>query len=240
MANTFRNDTYSSQKTIAYVVMGFLSAMLLIDIAFAVGSIGIALFPDSQIALEDGSSTYIGLVLIGLASLPYFPVYLGTVITFLIWLYRSFNNLSALEATNLEFSPGWAVGWWFVPFANLIKPFQVIRELWNESDPEFDKDLGFLSSSMGAHPIIGFWWAAFLISGLLFRISNAAVDVDGNIEEFLFPMFFLAASLVNGIAAALAILIVKKINERQEERFKRIGEIQQTEHHLPPEPPVFN
>ena len=28
---------------------------------------------------------------------------------FLMWLYRAFNNLSALKARNLEFSPGWAI-----------------------------------------------------------------------------------------------------------------------------------
>lgn len=57
-------------------------------------------------------------------------------IVWLIWQHRAQKNLEGLGATWLRFTPGWAVGWWFVPFANLVKPFQTMRELWKASgDP---------------------------------------------------------------------------------------------------------
>jgi len=69
------------------------------------------------------------------------PVYIATSVMFLIWLFRIYKNLDVLESQqNREFTPGWAVGWWFVPFANLVKPFQVMREAWFDSNPEIETE----------------------------------------------------------------------------------------------------
>ncbi len=54
----------------------------------------------------------------------------------LVWMYPAQKNLPALQPTRpLEVSPGWAVVWFFVPIMNLFRPFQAMRQLWNESDP---------------------------------------------------------------------------------------------------------
>ncbi len=41
---------------------------------------------------------------------------------FLVWVYRAHANVHALGFNELKFSPGWAVGWWFIPFFNLVQP----------------------------------------------------------------------------------------------------------------------
>lgn len=41
-------------------------------------------------------------------------------ILLMIWVYRSVSNLVAFNVQGLRFTPGWAVGWFFLPFANLI------------------------------------------------------------------------------------------------------------------------
>jgi len=33
-----------------------------------------------------------------------------------------------------RFTPGWAVGYWFVPFVNLVRPYQIVADLWLRSD----------------------------------------------------------------------------------------------------------
>ncbi|QYO65100.1 DUF4328 domain-containing protein [Leptolyngbya sp. 7M] len=52
-----------------------------------------------------------------------FPVGIATIVLFLVWLYRAHKNLFSLKPTHLDFSPGWAVGWWFIPFLNLVRPY---------------------------------------------------------------------------------------------------------------------
>lgn len=237
MANSFRNDTYRSPKPFSYVVMVLLGGLALCSLFFVIMSIVMIAFPDARMDLGDGESLNIGFGLLGLAAILEIFLRILTIIFFLIWEYRSFNNLSALRARNLEYSPGWAVGWWFIPFANLVKPFQVIRELWNESDPNFDEETGFLYTSGGTPEIIGFWWAAFLLSGFAGRIADKLVDSNRGEPSQYFPVVFIVASVLQLAAAILAIMIVKGVTERQEQRFDKIA---MTQNFQPPQPPNFN
>ena len=70
----------------------------------------------------------------------------------------------------------------------------------------------------------------------MFRISNNLIDNDGNVSDY-FPVVILAAALIHSAAAILAIIIVRSITQRQDQRFHRIGH---SEHQLPPNPPSFN
>lgn len=235
MANTFRNDTYRSAKSLSYIVMTILGGIALCSAFYIIMSIVMMAFPDARMDLGDGDSLNIGLGLIGLAAILEIFLRILTIIFFLIWEYRSFNNLSALRARNLEYSPGWAVGWWFIPFANLVKPFQVMRELWNESDPDFDEETGFLHTSAGTPEIIGFWWGTLLLSGFIGRIADRMVDSKSGEPSEFFPVALIVASILQLAASILIILIVKGITDRQEQRFKKIAPTEQ----FSPPPPTF-
>jgi hypothetical protein len=71
---------------------------------------------------------------------------------------------------RLRFTPGWAVGWWFVPFANLVKPFQTVRELWKASDPGAPDWWG--SETL---PVIGWWWGGYVVFNILDGIAGAYI-----------------------------------------------------------------
>ena len=62
-------------------------------------------------------------------------LFLGTSVAFLFWFHRVQKNLPALGGRELKYTPGWAVGGFFVPFLNLVRPIQVMREVWHGSDP---------------------------------------------------------------------------------------------------------
>ena len=53
-----------------------------------------------------------------------------TAVVFLVWVYRASANAHALGFGDLKFRPGWAVGWWFVPIANLIQAPRTMLELY--------------------------------------------------------------------------------------------------------------
>ncbi|HEX8288849.1 MAG TPA: DUF4328 domain-containing protein [Pyrinomonadaceae bacterium] len=235
MTNNFSTEAYRSAKQLSLLTCVFLGILGLCAFLYVIFSIGMILFPNAQLNLGEGESLSITLGFIGIIGLLEVPLRILTIIFFLIWLHRAFKNLPALKSAYQEFSPGWAVGWWFIPFANLVMPFKVVRELWNESDPDFDEETGFLNSVGGTPGIIVFWWASFIISGFAGRISSAMIDNDGNTSEH-FPFALIIASLFQIAAAVLAIMIVRNITQRQEKRFSRI------EHSQPliPPPPVFN
>src|SRR5205809_7873998 len=71
---------------------------------------------------------------VGATSLLWLVAFLATVVVRSIWQHRAQANARALTHDGTEFTPGWAVGWWFIPIANLFKPFQTVRELWKASE----------------------------------------------------------------------------------------------------------
>ena len=49
------------------------------------------------------------------------------------FLYRARRNLSAIGAGGLVYAPHWTITGFFVPILNFIRPFQVVREIWDAS-----------------------------------------------------------------------------------------------------------
>lgn len=88
-------------------------------------------------------------------------VYLATVIVFCCWIYRANRNVRALGAQGLRISPGWAVGYFFVPILNWWRPYQAMKDLWRASKNPAAWDC----VKPGA--ILGIWWGLWLVSNIL-------------------------------------------------------------------------
>ncbi len=152
---------------------------------------------------------------------------LVTGIVWLIWQHRGQANLVATRVSALRFTPGWAVGWWFVPFANLVMPFQTMRELWKASGGEEDW------RHSRTWPVIGWWWATWLTAGVLGRIGGAVVAGATTIETVRFgSRVLLLYELVVLAAAILAMMLVRSVRDRQGRLRERIAD----PGHPPPRP----
>lgn len=75
----------------------------------------------------------------------------------LMWTYRANKNCRGFGAQGMRFTPGWTVGWHFVPGMNLFRPYQVMQEIWKVSaDPvAWQKQAGSL--------LIKWWWFVYLV-----------------------------------------------------------------------------
>ena len=69
-------------------------------------------------------------------------IYLPTGIMFIIWFRRAYQNLVAWGTEGLRFGAGWTVGGWLVPFLNLVRPKQIMNDLWRATDPSCLFSLG--------------------------------------------------------------------------------------------------
>lgn len=56
-----------------------------------------------------------------------------------LWVYRAGNNLHTLEMPGLDYTPGWYVGWFFIPLAWWVMPFFTLREIGKASASLRDK-----------------------------------------------------------------------------------------------------
>ena len=81
------------------------------------------------------------------------------------WFFVSakINHLSGIK--ELKFSPGWSVGWYFIPFANLVMPYRSLKETFKAS---FNSEEWQNNKVPYDFPI---WWATFLIASWLGNIS---------------------------------------------------------------------
>ncbi|MGH2812765.1 MAG: DUF4328 domain-containing protein [Actinomycetota bacterium] len=137
---------------------------------------------------------------------------LGTVTAWLIWQHGAHKRLQMLGVSGLQFTPGWAVGWWFIPFANLFKPHQAMQELWKASQPGSTGE-GWKQAK--AHTLVGVWWWVFLISRFLGGFTGGAARGAGSSDELkLALMFAIPVDLLTIAAAVLAVGLIASIEER--------------------------
>jgi hypothetical protein len=101
-------------------------------------------------------------------------LYIITIIIFARWIYRANHNVRALGAQNMRFTPGWAVGYFFVPVFFLWRPYQAMQDLWRASkNPATWHDI--LPSS-----VLGLWWTLWIVSIFLGQTSDRASMAANN------------------------------------------------------------
>ena len=225
---------YRSAKTLSIVTICALGVCVLSQVATGIAGFIQILAPEQPLA---GSGLSIPLIVEAVGGSIYTLTYVLSAIVFLIWLNRAHKNLQFLKPDLLEFTSGWAVGWWFIPFATLWKPFQVVREVWAESDPDFDPDQPqYLSYSLHAAPAyMVVWWIAWLVMLFALNIGRGLVKIPGlTTTNFGAIVFFQAVVVI--FAGVLAITVVRDITTRQESRHQRIGP---SKVEFPPPPPTF-
>lgn len=165
-------------------------------------------------------------------------VWIGTVIAFCMWTHRAARNLPALGGRNLKYTPGWAVGWFFIPFANFVVPYFVGMEIWRHSDPQQSTD-GYGSNSS---PVIAGWWLTYVLHWILPFMVGAVVggiagfaaarhggdphSVAATIQHQTLPGTLLAGVVkgwLEAFAGVLAIVYVRRVDSDQEAKFDRIS-----------------
>jgi F0F1-type ATP synthase assembly protein I len=133
-------------------------------------------------------------VVTGIVGLIQFVLFIILGITFLRWIYRTNKNLSAYSGEQMSFTPGWSIGWYFIPIANLFKPYQAMKELWNVSHKKESAD----------HVILGCWWFFWIVSNFLGRLAFKIAMRAENAEGYILSVVTYIAS--DGIDVALNVV----------------------------------
>ena len=142
-------------------------------------------------------------------------------IPLLMWVYHTHRNLPALGAKRLEFTPGWSVGWFFVPILNLIKPYQAIMEIWKQSDPA---QVAGSQSQRLPKPgtIVTWWWVMRIVGAFAGNFSNALASDDPTVENYLL-ISWTAIALMIALDIPMfvcQILMALQVQKFQDERHR--------------------
>ena len=142
-----------------------------------------------------------------------FSLFIITGVVFLRWIYFSNSNSRSLGASGMQFTPGWSIGYYFVPFLHFYKPYIAMKEIWKTSkDP---KNWEMIKTPS----LFPQWWTLWIISSisanLSFRLSMRAEELN---ELFVSSSVTLASDLVQIPLALIAIKLVGSIFDMQNEK----------------------
>lgn len=202
--------------TAALCGIGIVSGLMQVDLLSRAAQ-GIT---DAEAAANDSRQQAIGTLQVLLL--------ISTAVAFLIWFYRAHSNLPVVSSIKLVYTPGWAVGGFFVPFLNLVRPVQVMRELWHgtmSAGP--NTNAGTLASTqpIDSTPVlVGWWWGLFLVSNVLGnQVMRRAFRENPTLPDLQVLSWLQVLS--DGLdipTAVLAILLVDRITKRQLEALNAI------------------
>jgi hypothetical protein len=82
------------------------------------------------------------------------------------WLYVSAKINHLLRIKGLNITPGWAIGWYFIPFANLVMPYRSLKETYKASFNSEDWQCTMIPYDF---PI---WWTTLLVGKVLDNLSS--------------------------------------------------------------------
>ena len=112
---------------------------------------------------------------------------------FIPWFHRAYKNVASWHTTRL--STGWAIGGWFLPFANLVVPYLVAKDLATNSGNMKTSPSNYLPA----------WWACVVIGALgQYGMRGELESVDDYIRfDTVGPIF--AAIWITGGACLIAL-----------------------------------
>ncbi len=195
--------------TVWFVLKGMLGLMSLAQVTWFAEHLFIPIreLPDAGAAVL--LNAYVGITLLLL------PVFWICVALFCVWIHRANRNACALGAIGMQFTPGSCVGWVFVPVANLLKPYQAVREIYRASDPKANA-LTWKQSLVSRK--VRWWWALWILYLLANLVGIVLAFSSSRILRVGSWWCAVAESVLAVSAAILAIGVMKSIHRRQEQK----------------------
>ncbi|MEV6163751.1 DUF4328 domain-containing protein [Streptomyces sp. NPDC052052] len=166
-----------------------------------------ATFDDAEATLADN--------LYGSAGASQSVMVLATAIVFIIWFRRMRLNAEVFDPNAQRMAPGWAVGAWFIPFANLVLPRRIAGGIWTASDRANTDGSGRTAPTTP----MNLWWGAWICSLVFSRVASQQYARAEEPQEVIDAAgMVMASDAFDAVAAVLAILFVRKLTRMQGER----------------------
>jgi Domain of unknown function (DUF4328) len=150
-------------------------------------------------------------------------VQVAVAVCVMIWMFRAAQNLRTLGRVGATWSPGWAIGAWFLPPCIFVLPWLMLKELWKGSastaapnDPSWKRH--------PASPLVTVWWVVYgivsvFLGGWQFRTGGFDQDFEDVAEAYVdaAPQAAMGA-VVTIVSGVLFVMIVRGITKHQQSR----------------------
>ena len=169
------------------ICVGLVWLSIIAEIAYAYDAWSLRAYLDATAARVDSQGFAIGIA--------YSVIIVITSIVCCIWIYRASWNARQRQPSEDRVTPGWAVGWFFVPIMSLWKPYRAMTATWGASHvPEEGLGKGSVPA------FVPLWWGLWVVASLM---SNYSFRMSMKTE---YTEDFRAISTIDLICAPLAVL----------------------------------
>ncbi|MFW5851488.1 MAG: DUF4328 domain-containing protein [Bacteroidota bacterium] len=157
----------------------------------------------------------------------YMTVYIISGITFIRWFRRAYYNLHQ-KVTRLSNSEGWAAGSWFVPIVSLYMPYQIMKELYEETK-NYISTHG-LKNVLLATRFLGLWWALWIGSNIfgqvIYHMSKGAASLTQLANVTILSII---GSVIGIVLAIVTIRVIKNYADAEGVLFEQAEMLSITE-----------
>jgi hypothetical protein len=145
--------------------------------------------------------------LLGVASLGFVVALIASYILVGMWIYRANANAHSFSS-DMSITPGWSIGWFFVPFACLVMPYRGVQETWRESHERAGRFEEVDSS------LLGWWWGLWIASNILsnFVVFSGGYSADALGGAVYVNLVVAAVSVATGL---VLIQLIRRLNGAQ-------------------------
>jgi hypothetical protein len=169
---------------------------------------------EAEATSNDDRQRMFGLVQFGLG--------IAAAVVFIRWLYAAYQNIQIVAPAERRYSPGWAIGSWFVPIMNLFRPKQMVNDVWRAGGKDVqDAQPGWLLLS---------WWLFWLVGNFAVNAAARSYNDAETAEELRTgTILFMISDVMSVVGAVLAIVVVRRASDRLDARATAVP---------PPAPPA--
>jgi hypothetical protein len=151
----------------------------------------------------------------------YYIFFAVSVVAVCVWFYRANQNIGMAGLKNVEQSPGMAVGWFFVPIANLFMPFNTLKEIDKGSQSMSKPEEHNSWKENKTQSLLIVWFVTYLICQVLFSFlyfkTRALEGKSASIEtmhSFINLCYmYLAGYTIRIVSGVSLILCTRKITQ---------------------------
>jgi hypothetical protein len=169
-------------------------------------------------SISDGHISHLAwtvIVFFGLIAIIPSSLFLG--IFFVLWMSRAYHNLHKADLEGFLYKKEWAVAGWFVPIRNFYVPYQIIKEIYDDSQIAFRNEQEIFKSQPSF--LVKYWWL-FYIAGIFFNATAMFLALESFPQEIL-TFCTICTTISMFFSSLFGIRMIRNISVIESEMFER-------------------